>query len=51
VVGIYEWNGDSLLKVPITHIAKETLRKLTENMTITDNSGDKFIDSGELYFE
>ena len=51
MVGIYEWDGDSLLKIPVTHIAKETLRKLTDNMTITDKIGDKFIDSRELYFE
>ena len=48
---MYEWDGDSLLKIVVTHIAEETLRKLTDNMTITDASGNKFIDSGELYFE
>ena len=52
VVGIYEWDGDGLLKVPVTHIAKETLKTLTaDNRTFTDSSGTKFIDSGELYFE
>ena len=51
VVGMYEWDGDSLLRVAVTHIADETLRKLTDNMTITDDSGNKFIDSGELFFE
>ncbi|XP_028413121.1 serine/threonine-protein kinase/endoribonuclease IRE1-like [Dendronephthya gigantea] len=51
VVGIYEWDGDSLIQVPITHIAKETLRKLTDNMTVADKTGTKFVDSGELYFD
>ena len=51
VVGIYEWDGDGLLKVPVTHIAKETLTMVTDNRTVTDSTGTKFIDSRELYFE
>lgn len=51
VVGIYAWDGDSLLKVPVTHIAKETLRKLTDNMTTADKTGGRVMDAGELFFE